>query len=226
VLPRFVGRSVFAGFALISLVIAAPEAFATEAACIPGNHTVAPPCTFDAGLVSLDSATSPEPTGGGGHHTIVSFPTSAFGPGIEVAADIANGNPPYSATDTGGTSSSGSITFTLSTVGGSYLIDALRFSLIDPLVTGTGSIGWSLGSASDGFVSGDQTTSSGDLNLASAAGSVTETIAGTLSAGTSGSATMTGYEVFVHLVPVPESSTGLLVFAGLFGLAGWRRARA
>jgi formylglycine-generating enzyme required for sulfatase activity len=221
---RFTGAFAVA-IALSSLMALLSAPRASALACVPGAKTVFPPCTFDGGLISLDSA----PIFPGDIDTIGSFPTSSFGPGLEVAANIAGGFPPFTSVGHPNGTNSASITLTLSTVGGTYLIDALRFSLIDPAVTGTGTITWGFGSASDGYVLGlvdglIQTTS-GDLNLASTVSSVTETINGSLISGASGTATMTGFEVFVHLVPVPEPSTGLLVLTGLLGLAG-RRWRA
>jgi formylglycine-generating enzyme required for sulfatase activity len=45
-------------------------------------------------------------------------------------------------------------------------------------------------------------------------------------AGFGGSADLGGAEIGFRLALIPEPGTGLLVITGLFGLAGWRRARA
>ena len=94
-----------AAFALTSPALL-PPAGASAVACVPGHNTVIPPCTYDSGLLSLDGyspASGTEVTGGGGHHTVVSFPSSSFGAGIQAAADV--GYPPFSATDSGRSSS-------------------------------------------------------------------------------------------------------------------------
>jgi hypothetical protein len=82
-------------------VLASSDALAIEIACVPGHHTVAPPCTFDAGVLSLDSATGPNGTelsgsgSGGGHNTQVTFPIDpVLGPGIEIAANVPSNPPP------------------------------------------------------------------------------------------------------------------------------------
>jgi len=195
-------------------LLPAARASGTELACVAGHNTVVPPCTFDGGVLSLDSANF---TSGlhGGHHALVSFPNDpAFGPGIQNAADIAGGNPPFMASDstTSPGVSSGSLTLTFSTIDGAHLIDALRFSLINPVVIGTGSITWSFGS-----VSGDQTTSSGELDFAPVS-SITETFAGSLIAGASGDAAIDGFRIDLRLVPVPEPSTLSFLGSGLVAL--------
>jgi hypothetical protein len=181
----------------------------SEPACVPGHHTVVPPCTFDEGVLSLDAATGPNGTdvfaggGGGGHHSLVTFPIDPIlGPGIQDAADIAGGHLPFMATDSPTGVSSGSITqLTISTVSGQPLIEDLRFALLNPTVTGTGSISWSFGS-----LTGNQTITSGELVFATPVSSVTEMVNGSLIAGASGNASIDGFVINVSLAPVPEPS--------------------
>src|SRR6266852_2929805 len=95
-----------------------------ESPCIPGHNTVVPPCTFDGGLLSLDSASGFG--SGGGHHTLASFP----GAGIEITCDL---NCPFKASDstTGPGTSGAFLTFTISTVSGLHLLDVLRLILLN-----------------------------------------------------------------------------------------------
>jgi len=182
----------------LSVLLLLSAARASAVSCTPGHNTVVPPCTFEHGLVSLDSATSPDPSTGG-HHTLVSFPfLQDFGTGIQVAADVFGGYPPYSATDGGSTSVNFSITFTLSAPNAAEQIKKLRFVAINPQVTGAGSITWTFGNGTPpGSVSGDQNITSGDLIFGSAVGSTTETLTGTLSTGGNGTATADGYAIYV-----------------------------
>jgi hypothetical protein len=223
-----VGRAliVAAASALGSLIALVPASRATAADCIPGHNTVVLPCTFDSGLISIDSATGPNGAdltggGGGGHHTLVSFPYSSFGAGFQIEADIAGGRPPYSATDGGGTSVSPSITFKLTATSASAQINKLRFVLINPQVSGAGSITWTFGNGTPpGSVSGDQTITSGDLIFASPISTTTETLSATLSTGGAGSATVDGYAIYV-----PEPGRHAMVGAALVSLFVLKRRR-
>ncbi|TMA32919.1 MAG: PEP-CTERM sorting domain-containing protein [Deltaproteobacteria bacterium] len=211
-----------AAFALTSPALL-PPAGASAVACVPGHNTVIPPCTYDSGLLSLDGyspASGTEVTGGGGHHTVVSFPSSSFGAGIQAAADV--GYPPFSATDSGGTSASGTLTIDLSATGGSAQIKKLRFVLINPQVTGAGSLSWSFTTVTPpGTVSGNQTVSSGDLIFASPVASVSPTLSVSLSTGGSGSATFDGYAVYV-----PEPNGLVMLCAGALALWALSRRRS
>jgi len=220
-----VPRLVFAaGFALCSLFALLSSRAAAYPACLPGHNTVVPPCDWDSGKISLTGyspASGTEITGGGGHHTIVSFPYSSFGAGIQAAYDV--GYAPYSATDSGGTTTSGTLTVNLTANGGTGF-KKLRFALIHPQVTGAGSISWSFTtSAPDppGSVSGNQTTSSGDLVYGSAVGTISPTIALTASTGGSGSATFDGYAIYV---PEPDRIAMLGSGVGLLWLLARRRS--
>src|SRR5437867_4105073 len=199
-------------FAVAFGVLTSSEAWALEPACVPGHHTVVPPCAFDGGVLSIDSATGPNGTdvftggGGGGHHTLVTFPVDpTLGPGIQVAADIAGGHPAYMATDSPTGTSSGSMTFTISTVSGLPLIKDLSIALLNPIVTGTGSISWSLGS-----LTGNQTISSGELVFAPPLSSITLTLTGSLIAGTSGNASIDGFVINVSLASVCSNANPAL----------------
>src|SRR5215470_9827791 len=81
---------------------------ATELACVSGHNTVVPPCSFDSGVLSLDSASSVEFGSGGGHHTLANF----SGPTITIEADVADGFPAYNSNDGVGGVSTGTLTLT------------------------------------------------------------------------------------------------------------------
>jgi hypothetical protein len=76
-------------------------------------------------------------------------------------------------------------------------IKKLRFVLINPQVTGAGSLSWSFTTSSPpGSVSGNQTTTSGDLIFATPVTAVSPTMSFAASTGGSGSATFDGYAVY------------------------------
>lgn len=206
---RFVGAVLGRVLGLIATVV--PTAAASATACIAGHNTVVPPCTFDGGVLSLDSA--PSAGLGLGHHTLALF----SGPDITVTADVAGGYAPYNSNDLGTGTVTGSLTLTISTVSGLPLIDDVGFNLIDPVTTGTGSISWSVGA-----LTGDQNTTSGELFFPAPLSSITETESMALNSGVSGDATLTGTAISVSLVPEPSSLA--LVAAAFMGFSAiWRR---
>jgi len=179
---RSVGSVFCCLLGLIATVL--PSATASATACISGQHNmVFPPCTFDGGILSLDSATSSEFGQGLGHHTLVFF----SGPDITVEADVAGGFPPYNSNDLGTGTTTGSITLTISSTVPGLLIDDIGFALIDPVTTGTGSISFSLGP-----LTGNQNSPPLELVFPTPLSSITGTLSVTLSSGVNGDATLTG----------------------------------
>lgn len=193
-IPRLLVSAAIGGFGLIVGFL--PSAGATEMACVSGHNMTVPPCTFDNGVLSLDSASSTELGQGGGHNTQVIF----SGTSITIEANVAGGFPSYNSNDSNTGTTNGTILIKISTLSGLPLIDDISFALIDPATSGTGSIAWSLGS-----VSGDQSKTSGDLIFATPQSSITETLSVTLNSGIDGDATVNGGTLDVSLVPEPSS---------------------
>ena len=199
---------------------------ALAVACAPGHNTVIPPCTFDNGALLLTAAAGEVVAGqGGGHHTLVTFPVdSVLGPGIQLAADIAGGFPPYRATDTGGSSVSGTITFGVSTVSGLSLIEDVSVTLLNPLITGTGSITAALGSLT--LTCTLSTCTSFGESLFSPTNSFSGLFTFTGSTGSAGNASVDGVRFNFSLVAVPEPGTLFLFASAVVGLAGraaWKK---
>ena len=202
------------------------RAWADELACVSGHNTVFLPCTFDNGVLSVDSATGfPAGGGGGGHHTLVEFVGATF----TIEADIANGNPPYMATDDPSGVSELIGTITISTVSGAPLIGDLSLELLSPILTGTGTMSLSnTGSANIGPLTGlpgstFQQVSFGPTN------SITETFDFILSTGCgapsptcTGNAQISGVTVGISTVPEPSSIALIVVPLVAFALR-WRR---
>jgi hypothetical protein len=203
---------------VVAIAVAISLSFSTtaraELACVPGHHTVVLPCTFDSGVLSIDSATGFAGGGGGGHHTLVEFAGSTF----TIEADIALGNPPYMATDDpSGVSESGG-TITISTVSGEPLIGDVSLELLSPILTGTGTMSLSItGTANIGPLTGLPGSTFQDVSFGPT-NSITETFDFILSTGCgvpsptcTGNAQINGVTVGISLVPEPNSITLLVV---------------
>lgn len=227
--PKFVSAVlvVALGLTVSSSLWAAPEP-----ECIEGHHTVVAPCAFPNAALSLDAATGPNGDdvfleSGGGHHGIVTFPIDPnLGPGIQLRADIEGAHPPYRAADDPNGVYIGSITqLSISTLSHLPLIKGLSFELLNPVVTGTGSISWSFAS-----LAGDQTKPFDDIVFANPVNSITGALTVSLIAGPNGNASVDGFVLNLALAPVPEPSSlaflgaGLGFFLLLFGRKHFNRA--
>ena len=199
--------------ALALIVSLVPYSAAQATACIPGHGTTVLPCTFDDGLLVLSNSTTPdlEGGGGGGHHTLLLF----SGSDITIEADVGHGALPYNSNDGGTGTDGGTVTFMVTTASGLPLIQDYGLSLIDPNVSGTGTISWSLGA-----LTGDQTVTSGDFVLPTPVNSLTDTLSITLNSGADGDASVVGVTIDIS---VPEPASLALLGAGLLGMAVSRR---
>jgi len=200
------------------LALGSPIGAAWATACVPGHNTVITPCTFDSGVLSFNSATGPNGAdlggSGGGHHTVVSFP----GAGIQISADT--GFPPYSASMDGTNGVlTATITLDVSTVSGLPLIHDISLSLLDPVVTGTGTITWSLDGHSETFPNNNPI----DIVLPIAVSGTTDVLSITMTEGTAGDASVEGALISYSLVPEPSA---LLILASglvaLLAISRWR----
>lgn len=211
----------FVAFAAVICLSLAPGAWA-ELACVPGHQTVILPCTFDSGVLSIDSATGfGSGGGGGGHHTLTEF----AGPTFTIEADVAAGNPPYMATDDPSGTSTSTGTITISTVGGAPVIGDVSLELLNPVLTGTGTISISLtGPANIGPLTGLPGSTSQDVSFAPT-NSITEAFDFQLSTGCgapsltcTGNAQIDGFTVGISFVPEPGSLTLLGIALVAIGL--------
>ncbi len=223
--------------AAASVSLGEPSA-AWAVACVSGHNTLGPtgasplPCTFDSGVLSFDSATTPGGApvdfsggGGGGHHTLIEF----IGSSITVTADIALGKAPYEATDVPTTgiatgTNSVSVVIMISALGGA-LIDDISLTLLNPSVVGTGSMDFSFGP----LTGLNQSNTFAETTFPPAS-SITETLSGTLSTGCgvpsatcTGNAIIDGFTLGFSLVPEPSSLAALS--SGLAALWLIRRRR-
>jgi hypothetical protein len=210
----------FVVMALFLGLTSAPAWAGPEAACVGGHNSVAPPCTFDGGVLSLDAGSVFDVGSGVGHAFTITF----TGTTIDVACGV---DCPFAASDAAGGSNAATLSLTVSAVDGTALIDDVSLALTDPTATGTGSIAWSLGT-----LSGDQNTTAGDLTFGTPQSSITETLDITLDAGCGaepcdgGNASIQGFTLNISLVPEP--GTALLLAGALLGLlttAGGMRRR-
>ena len=216
--------AVFALAAAISLF--SPTAALADTACISGHNTVAPPCTFDSGILLLSSATGfPSGGGGGGHHTLAEF----VGPTVTIEADIAAGKLPFEATDnltTGISELTGTVT--ISTVSGEPLIGDLSLQLLSPDIIGTGTMSFSLtGTGNVGPLTGLSGSTFQDVSFAPT-NSITETIDFVLSTGCGApSATCTGNAIIdgvtIGISTVPEPNSIALLSGALVAIGFLRR---
>jgi hypothetical protein len=192
----FAFRFAIVAAVMVGMAVTMPQA-AWATACIAGHNTVAIPCTFGNGALSLNNATGPNGAdlagSGEGHHTLVNFPTDpVLGPGIEIEADPTSSFPAYSASHDGtnGVATS-TITFAVSTVSSAPAIQTISLTLLNPMVTGTGTISWSL----DGHTETFPSTSVVSVALPTSVNSSTNMLSITLSEGASGDASITGIDV-------------------------------
>lgn len=194
------------------------------AACVPGHGTVIPPCTFDGGVLTLQSATNADFSSGGGHNTQITFPVSpTLGPGIQIAADPSAAFPTFSASHDGINGvDTATIGLTVSAQAG-FLIHDVSFTLLSPQVTGTGTISWSLDGVTETFPG----SSFVDIVLPQNVSSITDTLIITLSEGSSGDASIVGGVINYSLVPapVPEPASLAIFGTALLGFGVLRRRR-
>ncbi len=140
--------------------------------------------------------------------------------------------PPYSASENGGTNAfTGRVT--ISSISGQPIIHDAGLSLLNPFVTGGGSISWDFAAPALGLDSGSLTQATGnfDFIFSTPVSSLTETLTITLSSNCTepcaGDATINGGELAFSLVPEPSALFLLSSrLVGLGGIAVRRKYRA